>query len=335
MNKRERVLAALAGKDLDRVPSGFWLHFPHGYEKGDAAVNIHKDYFKKTGIDLFKVMNENLLVDDPSITKASDWSHIKPFNKNDPGIQNQIELVKRLADALNGEAVMLATIHGVVASISHVLGGGSLFDSNKGKGKLVQVAHLRENQSGMKAGFEAVTEILTYLTEECLKAGADGIYYAALGGETYTYTDDEFMEYIKPADFQILKAAEGRTCFNVLHMCKDSLNLKRYIGYPGEVINWGIYEHNPSLIEGRNILGDKVILGGIDDRAGVLVSGTEDDIREAVFSVLDTVGTHRFILGADCTLPTEIDYSRISCAVEATGMYMTRAKGLHLNNKRF
>ena len=28
MNKRERVMAVIRGQKPDRIPSGFWLHFP-------------------------------------------------------------------------------------------------------------------------------------------------------------------------------------------------------------------------------------------------------------------------------------------------------------------
>lgn len=44
MNKRERVLAAVSGGTPDRVPCGFWLQFPHGYESGPEAVKIHLNF---------------------------------------------------------------------------------------------------------------------------------------------------------------------------------------------------------------------------------------------------------------------------------------------------
>ncbi len=33
MNKRERVIAALEGRETDRVPVGFWYHFPEEKQK--------------------------------------------------------------------------------------------------------------------------------------------------------------------------------------------------------------------------------------------------------------------------------------------------------------
>ena len=73
MNKRERVLAAVAGDKPDRVPGGFWLHFPPGFEAGEEAVKRHLEFFDKSGTDLCKVMNENSLPDNPALNKAADW----------------------------------------------------------------------------------------------------------------------------------------------------------------------------------------------------------------------------------------------------------------------
>lgn len=313
MNRRERVMAVVQGRTPDRIPSGFWLHFPPGNGYGKAAEDIHVDFFERTGTDICKIMNENLLPKDESINVPADWNHIKPFDKKADYIQRQLDLIKRIADRMAGEAVLLATIHGVVASVSHVLGGSSLYDRDK----LTQVRHLRENPQGMRAAYEAVTEILAYLAEESLKAGADGIYYAALGGEKYGHTPEEFDEFIRPGDVAVMKAAQGRSCFNVLHICKDNIDLARYADYPGEVVNWGVYSDNLSLADGRKLFPGRVILGGLDDRSGVLVDGTLDQIRAEVRQIVDGFGKAGFILGADCTLPTEIDYARIRCAVEA------------------
>ena len=50
-------------------------------------------------------------------------------------------------------------------------------------------------------------------------------------------TDAEFEEFFKPYEVNLLKKYDAAApCFNVLHMCKDHLNLARYLGYPTKVI---------------------------------------------------------------------------------------------------
>ena len=58
-------------------------------------------------------------------------------------------------------------------------------------------------------------------------------------------------------------------------------------------------------------------MGGLANRSGVLVNGTEEEIRSEVHKVLQDFGTQGFILGADCTLPTDIELWRVNAAVEA------------------
>ena len=102
-------------------------------------------------------------------------------------------------------------------------------------------------------------------------------------------------------------------------MCKGDLNLERYREYPAEVLNWGVYEGNISLAEGRGLFGiDKVYLGGMDDRDGVLVHGRRKEITAAAQDVIRELGWRRFILGADCTLPSGLSSNRIRAAVAGT-----------------
>ncbi|MEI3176297.1 MAG: uroporphyrinogen decarboxylase family protein [Lachnospiraceae bacterium] len=86
--------------------------------------------------------------------------------------------------------------------------------------------------------------------------------------------------------------------------------------------NWGVFSDNPSLIEGRKIFGEnKVYLGGLDDHDGVLVDGTDEEIIAAVHEIMDTFGDKRWILGADCTLPTDVDLHRLHVAEKAASEY--------------
>lgn len=53
MKKRDRVFAAIRGEEVDHVPCGFSLHFPHDRAFGDASVEAHLR-FSKNGTDIIK-----------------------------------------------------------------------------------------------------------------------------------------------------------------------------------------------------------------------------------------------------------------------------------------
>ena len=103
MTKRERVLAALAGRRPDHVPCGFSLHFPPEEKAGEAAVAAHLKFFRETDTDIYKVMNENLVPDCGPIQGPEDWKNLQSLRPDAPFIQDQIALAKAIRDRWDGE----------------------------------------------------------------------------------------------------------------------------------------------------------------------------------------------------------------------------------------
>lgn len=315
MNKRERVLRAYRGERPDRVPAAFWYHFPSDCVYGEKAVQAHLDFFNSSGTDLCKIMNDNLCPKDPEIRNVSDWIKFSAYSMDEEFITRQIDLIREIVSRMDGKAVLLATVHGLVSCAYHIFGGSDLYEINGTLlGKLV-----REDPAAMHHCFSQLAEYIKKFIKLCLEAGADGIYYASLGGERRMFTDEEFAEFIAPYEIDILNSIPEVPAFNVLHMCKADLNLERYLKYPATVLNWGVHERNISLLEGKKLFGeDKVYLGGMDDRDGVLVSGSKEEIEAEARKVVSEMGWKKFMLGADCTLPTNLSSDRIRAAIAGT-----------------
>lgn len=315
LTKRERILAAIAGGTVDHVPAVFSLHFPKEISAGDAAVTAHIDFYRRTDCDAVKIMNEN---PEPFIGRLQtprDWEKVKAYRMNAEFATRQLDIVKRILDRVGPESYSLATIHGVCASSIHPIEAAYGYADARN----VMCDTLRQNRRIMLDVHQKVADTMSELAAACIQAGADGIYYAALGAEKHFYTDEEFETYIKPYDLQIMKAARESGGHVFLHICKENLNMDRYRGYApyADVVNWGVYETNFSLEQGRALFPTSTIMGGLANRSGVLVSGTYEELAEAVRSIIHMFGERKFILGADCTLPTEIPYKRIMAAVHA------------------
>ncbi|MDD6662408.1 MAG: uroporphyrinogen decarboxylase family protein [Lachnospiraceae bacterium] len=315
MKKRDRVFAAIRGDEVDHVPCGFSLHFPHECASGDAAVEAHLRFFKETDTDIIKIMNENLVPDVGEIRTAEDWKKIPSYSMKDGFMQKQMELTEKILEKADPDAFSLGTLHGICASSIHPIEARYGYEGTRER----ICAHLRENKVPVLDAFKRITEGMCQLAESYKKLGLDGIYYAALGGERRYFTDEEFAEAIEGFDKEILKASKEAGAVNVLHICKDGLNMDRYESYAdlADVVNWGVYETHFSLEEGKKLFGGKTVMGGLANRSGVMVDGTEEELRAAAKKVITDYGKKKFILGADCTLPTEIPYSRINAVVQA------------------
>jgi len=319
MTKKERVIAAINGQNVDGIPSGFSLHFPREIAFGENAVKAHLDFFRDTDTDILKIMNENLVPYAGEIDTPADYAKVKSFSIKDSFMQDQVHLTERILDGCDHDAFIMGTLHGVTASAIHPMEHMKKqdFDYNGVRAYLTEL--MRNDFQPVLDGMKRITDGMCELAGKYVEMGVDGVYYAALGGERRFFTDEEFAEWIEPLDKKILTAIKeaGGYCF--LHICKDDLNMDRYKNYGKycDVVNWGVYEAPYSLEQGHAMFPGKAIMGGLPNRHGVLVDGSIDDVQKAVREVIARNGRSKFILGADCTLATEQDLSRIRAAVEA------------------
>ncbi|WP_320127788.1 uroporphyrinogen decarboxylase family protein [uncultured Sphaerochaeta sp.] len=317
MTKRERVIAAIKKEAVDYVPCGFSLHFPTEVATGSAGVKSHLGFFDETDTDILKIMNENLLPYVGTFKGPEDYAKIQSFSMKDSFMSNQIDFTKRILDACEKSAFTMGTLHGVTASAIHpVEKAGFSYDQSR----VFHLECLRSNPQPVLDAMQRIADGMCELATSYIEAGVDSVYYAALGAERRYFTDEEFSKWIAPYDKQIMSAikAAGGYCF--LHSCKDGLNMKRYEGYAKycDVANWGVYEAPFALSEGKSLFANKTIMGGLENRSGLLVDGTDEQIKEEVQKVIAGFGKKGFILGADCTLATEQDLHKLRVAIEAS-----------------
>jgi uroporphyrinogen decarboxylase len=305
MNKIERVRAAIAGADVDRVPASFWFHFPESQKHGEASVKAHLAYYRAAGIDFLKIMNEHPYEANVTINSTADWRHIRPAPLSSSFYQGQLDEVKRILDELGRECLALTTLFGPF-SAGNSVSGGKVTD------------HLKADPQSVSQGLAAIADSLAEFAVACTEAGAAGIYYSAQGGEEDRFTEAEFLNYLKPHDLTVLKALQGHGEFNLLHICGDRMRLHAYADYPSQAVNWAATKRNLNLKQGYSLF-KRTVLGGLNDR-GVVVNGKPAEIQSAVRQVVQDFGTRSFMLGADCTFPTDIDVGNIRAAVDATAM---------------
>lgn len=312
MRKVDRFKAALAGEDLDRVPAGFWLHFAEERWFGQAAVDAHLDFLEQTDVDLLKVMNEYRYRMPEPVGSIEDWSRWTPLGVRNGYYQGQLDLISALADRLSGDVPLLATIHGVYICAFH----GSRRPECAFDDPHVLTAHLRDSPEAVAPALNAVADTLIDLSLASIEAGATAVYYSSIGGEKSRFDAEIFERHVKPFEIRVLDAIKLTGVPIVLHVCKPDTRLTSYRDYPCDAVNWAVHKNEYSLVAGRDLFG-KTLLGGLDDRSGVLVEGSDVEVTREVHSVINRIGRKNFILGADCTLPTDISLRRIRTAVEA------------------
>jgi uroporphyrinogen decarboxylase len=120
-----------------------------------------------------------------------------------------------------------------------------------------------------------------------------------------------FEKNVIPLDSYVIDAIHDAGLLSVLHICKDKVQLPSSGSVNADSVNWAVHECEYSLAGGRGIFPGKTLLGGFDDRSGILVEGTAEQIAAEAEKILSEAGRERFIFGADCTLPDNIEPWRI------------------------
>lgn len=307
VNKRDLMLGLREGKlPQDYTPAAFFLHFDAADHFGRAAVARHLEFYRSTHMDFIKIQYEKTFPPLEQIKKPQDWKQM-PFYKLD-FYQPVLEAVKGLVEAGRGEALVLVTLYSPFMSAGHSTSLPLL------------TSHLQEDPEAVKKGLEIITESLRLFVRECVRLGVDGFYASTQGGEAGRFADGRiFRDYIKPTDLSLMNEINQSCRFNILHVCDYNglySDLTPYLDYPGHVVNC-----NPQLAN-RTIPWKEIAqmfkrpcMGGLD-RHGVIVSGSRQEIENAVEKVLREAPSP-FVLGADCTLPSDINWDNIRIAIDA------------------
>ena len=316
MTKKERVLAAIALREPDKIPTLFSYHFPKDISDGDAAVKAHLDYFKESDTDIVKIMNEFLLHAHHECKTPDDYKRVGPYSIKARFMQRQLDLTRRILDGCGDDVFTMGTLHGMTASGIHPIETyGVPYEESRAR----LCRFLREDREKTLYTLEHICDLMCDLGRAYIEAGVDCVYFASLGGEAEYFTDEEFETVIKPLDMRIMQAVKDAGGYCLLHICKGPLNMQRYVGMDqyADIVNWGVYETGISLEEGRKLFPNKCLLGGLQARGGVISTGSREEIYAEVGKVIDSVGRKGFILGADCTIATDQDMQRLKWAISA------------------
>ena len=315
MDKRERVLACMNHLTVDRPPVGFWFHFSDEQKMGAACVQAHLDYYNHVDVDLAKIMCDGYF-DYPnplaqSVQKASDWYHLKPLGKTHPFLREQVDRAKAVKDGLKDDMCVFYNVFAPFSSIRY------------GTSDELVMAHLREDPQAVAYALGIIAEDNSTLCELLMtEAGCDGIYYCVQGGEKDRMTGETYRAYITPSDKAVLSHANKFSPYNILHCCGWAgipNRLENWQDYPAKVINWAVFIEEMDLVRGRAFFGGKTVLGGCDNRkTGVLYTGSKAEVQSFVRKLVSSFDQDTgYMIGADCTLPADIDKKRIQWVIEA------------------
>jgi uroporphyrinogen decarboxylase len=306
MNKRDTVLSLLHDSNPPAyIPAGFFIHFDPTCHFGQPAVDKHLEFFNYTGMDFVKVQYENTFPRRPEIAQATDWAQMPLYGRD--FYAGQLHVVDGLVKAAAGEAPVIVTVYSPFMCAGHTAGSQALD------------AQMAENPDAVKKGMEIITESLMIFVKACIDLGVDGFYASTQGNERFRFADPAiFLECIAPYDLALMHEMDRACHFNILHICDyhgGYDDWQPFLNYPGHLVNFSPqlgHDHlSPQQIAG---FFARPYMGGIE-RKGLIATGTPTDV-EALVTTLVSQAPARYFLGADCTLPNDVNWDNIRTAID-------------------
>lgn len=324
MNHRERVLACLAGNDVDRPPVSMWRHFYAEETAPDTLAEAMLGFQREYDWDFMKVNpRASYHAEDWGLTmrtgadgspqpiswpvrEPGDWTRLEVLDPSAGVLGEQLEALRLIAKGLDGRVPFLMTVFTPISIAARLVPSEDAF-----------VRHLREHPAEVRQALEVVTETFSRYTEACLEVGASGLFYATTSwATTDSLTLDEYNAFARPYDLRVLEAASGAE-FNLLHVCRDNNMLADLAGYPVHAFNWDAHGNgNLSLAEGGRTLAPKAVVGGLPHKDG-LVDAAPEGLAHEVMSTTEAMGAKGWMLGTGCTFPTHTPEANVRAIADS------------------
>jgi len=317
MNKRERVLAALNNQEVDYVPGCFWRHFPAEKSHGQIFVDEQIKFFTDTDVDFMKISCDGYFGWPADALKnldsAKDLYQMKHLGKAHPFIREQVERAKSITAVLHEECCVFYTMFCPLSYLRLQIGWDKMMEC------------MKEDPDAVMFAVNIIGEDVNHLVQGLLaEAGCDGIFYSVQSAEVNRFTYEEYRSWVTPSDKLVLNYANSLSSLNIIHCCgwdaddAGTVNqMEVWQDYESAAVNWASYVDHLDVSAAKEFFGDRCVLGGFDNRKrGVLYHGNREEIQAETRRLIGEVKKRGFILGADCSLPDDIDPEHIKWVLE-------------------
>lgn len=322
MNKLQRMDAAMHNQPVDRPPVSLWRHFYECERTAEDLAGAMLAFHKKYDWDWMKVNPRASYhvegwgvqidygaggpADKPQVVsypvrRASDWGKLRPLSLTEGVLDEQLEALERIGEALGGETYYVQTIFNPLSIAADLV-----------PDEQTMLDYMKRDPQALKEALEVITETYTAFARECLKVGACGIFFATTEwGSRDLLNEEQWEEWGRPYDLRVLAAVQDAP-FNILHVCKNNNLLYCMADYPVHAVNWAVGSPgNPSLRDVQ-LNTDKTVIGGYSNET--LREGSPAVITSEARQAREQTGGRRWMLGPACSIPVDCPEENIRAA---------------------
>jgi uroporphyrinogen decarboxylase len=309
MTKRRRVMAALRGQAVDRVPLAFWLHnfATENSAKGlaDETLRLARTFdwdflkpqsraqcFAETWGLTYAPSGEKAkpyTVTYAPVASADDLARLPVADPREGALGEQLEALRLIRAGVGPDVPIIWTVFAPPMILAMLARGG--------RDQALRFLHDAPRETAR--AFDVMAETLGAYARLCLDAGADGLFYATNVATRALMSAEECRRWQRPWDLRILSAAE-RAPFNLLHVCGSGIHFEEFADYPVTAWSFATVSGNPTLAEVRARTG-RAVVGGLPAKPEI-AGMTEAALVERARAAMREMGGGGFLLGPDCSI---------------------------------
>ena len=306
---RQRVMQALRGEPVDRVPVSFWLHnfATENSATGLAAetLRLHETF----GWDFLKPQSRAQcfaemwgLTYAPSreratpftvtcepLASAADVGGLHPVDPQRGALGEQLEALRAIRARVGPDVPIIWTIFSPLMVLPFLVRGG----------KPQALALLRSDGAAVERGLGAMAETLAAYARACLAAGADGLFYATNVATRALMSAEECRRFQRPFDLPVLAAVQSAP-FNLLHVCGEGIWFDEFADYPVTAFSFALAPGNPSLKDAHQRTG-RAVVGGLPAKPQI-ASLTSAQLVARTTAAIGEMAGRWLLLGPDCSI---------------------------------
>lgn len=319
---RQRLEDCLSGERTDRIPVALWRHFPVDDQNPKSLADSILAFQNQFDFDLVKVTPASSYclkdwgVEDQwlgategtreyserIIQHPEDWEKLPLLDPTVGHLSEQIRCLEFICKDLGESTPVIQTIFNPLSQAKNLAGQELL------------LVHMRQYPEALQAGLRTITNSTKLFVEALLNIRIAGIFYAVQHAQYSLLSLEEYRNFGKFYDQQVLEPA-NEMWLNMLHLHGNDIMFDLFLDYPVQIINWHDRETWPSLTQAQSRF-EGVVCGGLR-REESLVLGNPLQIRKEAQEAAESTEGRRFIFGTGCVVPITAPYGNILAARQA------------------
>ena len=322
MTKRERILAALGRKPLDRLPVAFWRHVPEVDHTARGLADAMLAFQRRWDLDLIKVMSSGVYcVEDwgcrvayqgspngaktctqHAVRQVSDWARLKPLDPGQGALGRELEALRLILAGRSDDVPVFHTVFSPL-TIARKLAGDRLAED------------LRDSPAAVMAALEVIADTVIRYAGAVAKTGAEGIFYASQDASPDVMSQADHTKFAMPYSRRVLESLKGVPVVTMLHVHGQRIYFDQKATLPVASINWHDRLTAPSLGDALQRFAGAAV-GGLGER-DVLLKGAPSAVTAQALDAVRQSGGTGVIVAPGCVLPLATPDENLEAAVTA------------------